>query len=85
MIFGFSYTTWAHQCLKKQVKSPSLFSRPLHPPKVGSGRDNINVIKLINNGWNRCITKLSNDMMISTFPILNLNDIDRISFFVHFF
>ena len=45
MIFGFSYTTWAHQCLKKQVKSPSSVSHPeldLDPPfgsNRGSGRN----------------------------------------------
>ena len=46
---------------------------------------NIKVAKLINNGWNRCITKPSDDMMISTFLILNLNGIGRINFFVLFF
>ena len=46
---------------------------------------NINVAKIINNGWSRCITKPSDDLMIRTFPILKPNGIGRISFFVHLF
>ena len=31
------YKTWAHQCLKKQVKSHIIVSCPFHPPKRGLG------------------------------------------------
>ena len=37
MIFLFSYNSWAHQCLKKQVKSLSIVSCPLYPPRRGLG------------------------------------------------
>ena len=43
MIFGFSYKTLDHQCLKKQVKSPSIVLRPLHPPRRGWGCDSVKI------------------------------------------
>ena len=33
MIFWFIYKILAHQCLKKKVKSPSIVSHPLRPPR----------------------------------------------------